>query len=66
MSDASSFLPSSFNPTASISTTRAWAHQHVREIGHAVELHFGYDVRDEHWLSRLPYDRLAEVGSLAR
>jgi hypothetical protein len=43
---------------------RAWAHQHVRETGHAVELHFGYDVRDEHWLARLPYDRLAEIDQL--
>jgi hypothetical protein len=31
------------------------------ETGHPVQLHFGYDVRDEHWLERLPYDRLAEI-----
>lgn len=24
---------------------RAWAHQHVRETGHRVELYFGFDVR---------------------
>ncbi|PVM93625.1 hypothetical protein [Caulobacter endophyticus] len=79
MSDAFSFLPTSFNPVEEevfgkaycktcdlkhFDDARAWAHQHVRETGHAVELHFGYDVRDEHWLSRLPYERLAELEAL--
>ncbi|PZR31081.1 hypothetical protein [Caulobacter segnis] len=36
----------------------------MRDTGHAVELHFGYDVRDEHWLSRLSYERLAELERL--
>jgi hypothetical protein len=79
MTDASSFLPDRFNPVEEevfgkayckvcdlkrFDDARAWAHQHVRDTGHAVELHFGYDVRDEHWLSRLPYDRLAELEAL--
>jgi hypothetical protein len=36
----------------------------VRETGHTVELHFGYDVRDEKWLERLPYERQAEIEAL--
>jgi len=79
MTDASGFLPDRFNPFEEevfgraycktcdlkhFDDARAWAHQHVRETGHAVELHFGYDVRDEHWLSRLSYDRLAELEAL--
>ncbi|PIB95219.1 MULTISPECIES: hypothetical protein [unclassified Caulobacter] len=79
MADASDFLPTSFTPVEEevfgkaycktcdrkhFDDARAWAHQHVRETGHAVELHFGYDVRDEHWMARLPYERLAELEKL--
>ncbi|WP_454718822.1 hypothetical protein [Caulobacter segnis] len=79
MTDASDFLPTSFNPVEEelfgkaycktchlkhFVDARVWAHQHVRETGHAVELLFGYDVRDEHWMSRLSYERLAELEAL--
>jgi len=40
---------------------RGWAHAHVAETGHPVQLSLGYDVRDEHWESRLSYERIAEI-----
>jgi len=43
---------------------RTWAHRHVQETGHDVMLTLGYDVRDEHWESRLPYERLVEIDRL--
>jgi hypothetical protein len=39
---------------------------HVRETGHAIQLYFGYDVRDENWLERLPYERVAEIEALRK
>jgi hypothetical protein len=77
--DASNLLPTSWTPEEelifekgecrdcglkSFDGVRAWAHQHVQETGHAVQLHYGYDVRDAHWLDRLPYDRQAELERL--
>lgn len=79
MSNASGHLPAGFTPVEEpiyekaecqdcgvkqFDDVRAWAHQHVRDTGHAVHLYFGYDVRDEHWLERLPYERLAEIEDL--
>jgi hypothetical protein len=79
MTDASKHLPEGFNPVEEaifenaecrdrglkrFDQVRDWAHQHVRETGHAVHLHFGPDVRDEHWESRLPYERVAEIEAL--
>lgn len=43
---------------------RAWAHQHARETGHAVQLHFGYDVRPEDWMTGLSPERLVEFEAL--
>jgi hypothetical protein len=79
MTDAADHLPDGFTPSEELmfekaecaacglkvwEKARAWAHQHVRETGHATQLSFGYDVRDEHWESRLPYDRIAEIEAL--
>ncbi len=43
---------------------RSWAHQHVHETGHAVELHLGYDIRPDDWMDRLSAERLAEIEAL--
>jgi len=79
MSSAQGFMPQGFEPaeeevfgkafcpTCEASTfkdARDWAHQHVRQTGHAVELHFGYDIRDKHWFDRLSYEEQAEVEAL--
>jgi len=79
MVDASDHLPSEFTPVEEgmfekaecgdcgakkFENVRVWAHEHVRGTGHAVQLHYGYDVRDEHWESRLPYERVAEIEEL--
>jgi hypothetical protein len=79
MPDASDFLPEGFTPIEelifekaecrdcglkALDRVRAWANDHVRQTGHAVQLHLGYDVRDEHWLERISYDRLAEIEAL--
>jgi hypothetical protein len=79
VTDASNLLPEGFTPVEEamfekaeckdcghkhFQNARDWAHGHVRETGHAVHLYFGYDVRDEHWLERLPYERLAEIEAL--
>jgi hypothetical protein len=79
MTDASGLLPNGFTPVEEamfekaecrdcgvkkFEDVRDWAHQHVRETGHAVHLYYGYDVRDEHWESRLPYERVAEIEQL--
>jgi hypothetical protein len=79
MADVADFLPGGFNPTEELmfekaeckecgvkyfESARNWAHQHVRDTGHAVHLYFGYDVRDENWLERLPYERLAAIEAL--
>jgi hypothetical protein len=79
MADASNHLPAGFNPVEepmfekgecrdcgmkSFEDVRAWAHAHVRQTGHAVQLHFGFDVRDEHWESRLPYECMVEIEKL--
>ena len=81
MGDVSDLLPEGFVPTEELmfetanckdcglkvhDDVRTWAHDHVRETGHAVQLHYGYDVRDEHWESRLPYERVAEIEALRR
>jgi len=79
--DASKLLPDGFTPTEELifekaecrdcgvkafEGVRAWAHQHVKNTGHAVHLHFGYDVRDENWLERLPYERVVELEEIRR
>jgi len=79
MTGAADFLPGSFNPIEELmfekaectacslkvrEDARGWVHRHVRETGHSVQLSFGYDVRDEHWEIRLPYDRIAEIELL--
>lgn len=79
MNDASDHLPKGFVPVEEalfekaeckdcglkhFQDTRDWAHRHVRETGHVVHLYFGSDVRDENWLERLPYERLAEIEAL--
>ncbi|HEY5409517.1 MAG TPA: hypothetical protein VIJ94_02210 [Caulobacteraceae bacterium] len=79
MTDASDLLPSGFTPVEEamfekaqcrdcgakiFEDVRQWAHEHVRATGHAVHLYFGYDVRDEHWESRLSYERVAEIEQL--
>jgi hypothetical protein len=79
MTDASDLLPSGFTPVEeamfekaecrdcgvkAFEDVRPWAHDHVRATGHAVHLYFGYDVRDEHWESRLSYERVAEIEQL--
>lgn len=81
MTDASSMLPEGFTPSEELvfakaeckecglkrfEDARAWVHQHVRETGHAIQLYFGYDVRDENWLERLPYERVAEIEALRK
>ena len=79
MVDASEFLPSGFTPVEEqmfeeaecptcgkkiFEDVRAWAHQHVRDTGHAVHLYFGYDVRDKEWFDRLSYERQAEIEKI--
>lgn len=79
MTDVSDLLPSGFRPSEELmferaecsdcgarrlDDVRAWAHQHVRETGHAVHLHYGYDVRAEDWLNRIPPERLTELDEL--
>jgi hypothetical protein len=79
MSDASDHLPQGFTPVKeamfekaecgvcglkTFGQAREWARQHVRETGHGVQLTMGYEVLDEHWESRLPYERLAEIEAL--
>lgn len=79
MSDASDLLPEGFTLVEEamfekaecqdcglkhFEGVREWAQSHVRETGHTVQLQFGSEVRDEHWLERLPYERLAEVEAL--
>lgn len=79
MTTASDMLPDGFSPTEELmfakaecqtcglkqlDDAKAWAHEHVRETGHVVHVTMGYDVRDEHWLERLPYDRQAEIEAL--
>jgi hypothetical protein len=79
MGDASDLLPEGWTPEEELmfetaecrecaakvrSDARVWAHQHVTETGHAVQVHLGYEVRDTHWLDRLPYERLAEIEAL--
>ena len=79
MPDASEFLPSGFTPVEEqmfekaeckvcglkhFDDVRAWAHQHVRETGHNIELYFGYDVRDKEWFDRLSYERQAEIEQI--
>ncbi|HEX7931003.1 MAG TPA: hypothetical protein VF470_08900 [Sphingomicrobium sp.] len=81
MTDVSGLLPEGFTPSEELmfekaecrdcglkvfETSRAWAHQHVCETGHAIHLTFGYDVRDEHWESRLPYERVVEIEAVRK
>jgi hypothetical protein len=79
MTDVSNLLPEGFTPVEEAMFEKAeckdcglkrfegardWAHNHVRETGHTVQLYFGSEVREEHWLERLPYERLAEIEAL--
>ena len=81
MADAADFLATGYTPTVelmvekakcsecglkSFEDVRAWANAHVRATGHPVALTFLYDVRDEHWLERFPYERQAEIENLRR
>lgn len=81
MADAEDFLPAGYIPTEELMVekaecsecglktfedVRAWANAHVRATGHPVALTFLYDVRDEHWLERLPYERQAKIENLRR
>ena len=81
MTDPSSYLPNGFTPSEELmfekaecrdcgevirQDARAWTHDHVKATGHSVYLSLNYDVRDEHWLERLPYERLAEIEKLRK
>lgn len=81
MSSADDFLPQGFEPAeeemfgkafcptceaSAFEDARNWAHQHLRETGHPVELHFGYEVRDKHWYDRLSYEEQVELEALGK
>lgn len=79
MKDAPSYLPQGFTPAEELMAEKAecrdcgdvvrenarqWAHDHVKATGHNVHLSQYFDVRDEHWLERLSYERLADIEKL--
>jgi hypothetical protein len=81
MTDASDRLSTGFTPSEALmfenaecrtcdikrhDDARAWAHEHVRETGHAIELTLGYDVRPDDWLDRVTPERRADLDELVK